>query len=375
MNDELLIQYFEAVKNTEEFIKFNRFTCLLKDMKNKPFEQFKTNLIELLKVYLPGYSEEQINAYFVLFFENYRKKTKPNISLSEDGFVDLEKTLFFPCSELCGNKGHFSQGWLILPDGKLYLCKYPLDADPDMDIKDKTCIYIPTMATGIAKALNVTVSENIIAKHTYGGLRILSENFVDREKGETLTTFYYSNMSYASNSISGVLAILEEELSVRNYPSEQIADAKLEFLKQEFVAKLIGLKDQKSENTGIIISEDENGNKNVRLAPMFDLDISFDISDSLLCVRRADNGRGFIGDLIKQYKDDQKFMEFVRASLDTLDMEAVFQNIYESTGIKFFKEEKSKPKLKRYSDYVEENVMLARKALEEIDNEKNKEEK
>ena len=91
---------------------------------------------------------------------------------------------------------------------------------------------------------------------------------------------------------------LTRNLELRQFPQEEIESTKTEFLKQEFVAKLIGLVDQTADNSPVIVSVDEDGKKHVRMAPMFDYDYSFHITKSGMTVRKCDDGQNTISSLI-----------------------------------------------------------------------------
>ena len=169
---------------------------------------------------------------------------------------------------------------------------------------------------------------------------------------------------------------MDRTLRLRNYPNDQIEKVKFEFLKQEFLAKLIGLKDQKADNTGIIISI-VDGKRCVRIGPMFDYDFSFKAAeDSILRSRKADNGKADIASLIEQYKDYPGFLDFVKKSVNTLNMENVYKNIYRKHGLKFFENYQDNTVLaKKFTSVVNANLDMARATLYAIENERKGEEK
>ena len=229
------------------------------------------------------------------------------------------------------------------------------------EVRDKDCIYCSIVGTGIAKAIGVDTSENTIAKRKDGWLRISSKNFL--RHGEELITFLGEGRNLY---VSEILEQLDRVEVLRNYPMKEINQVKLDYLKQEFLAKLIGLKDQKADNTGLVTSMGKNG-RHVRIAPMFDYDYSFFIGEKVdLSVNKCDNGREDIASLIIQYKDYPGFINFVKSAVSSLDMNKVYRGIYKDTGLSIFQNPENNTTLKRFSDFVESNLDKARFALDQL---------
>ena len=182
--------------------------------------------------------------------------------------------------------------------------------------------------------------------------RILSKNFL--KSNQELITYTDENKAL----ISEQMEILEQVLTLRKFPKEEIEQTKFDFLKQEFVAKLIRLADQTAENSPIITETDEKGNKHVKMAPMYDLDFSFHIGQENpnVITRKCDNGKDDIASFIQQYKDYSGFSEFVVSSIQHLDMEEVLKQIYESTGLIEFKDYKNNQKIMEFVNYVNKNI-------------------
>ena len=283
-----------------------------------------------------------------------------NLKRTEEGYIDLKNMHVIYIRQ--GNFGTYSENWLNI-SGEMYLCKIPLHLTQYGSIfTDEKGIYAPLIATGIAKLIGVEAAENYIAMHEDGYPRILSKKFTSER--EELNSFYHTETN-KRDKIATVLIILENFLKSRCNDRITIERIKLDFLKQEFVAKIIGLGDQHSDNTGIITDNDSE--IPVRLAPMFDLDFSFFIQKAArLNTRIANNGEDNIESLIEQYKNYPGFISFVRKSLNVIDIDKVFANIYENTGIKAFKDESNNKSLEPYAYFVKGNVKKAKATLRKL---------
>ena len=269
--------------------------------------------------------------------------------------------------------GQYTNGYYMFSDGSIYIAKTPLYYYKGTSgVSDPNCKFNALIAEGIAKELGISTSENVLSKRENGQVRILSKYFLD--PNEELVEFYDHN---EGNGISGVYNELNSSLSLRNYSKNQIDSTCMEFLKQEFLAKLIGLQDQKCDNTGIIISMDESGNRSVRMAPMFDYDYSFKPAENVgYRVRFATNGKADIASFIEDFSDNKEFLEFVRNSIDNLDMEKVYERIYNSKGLEFFKNHKENLALREnFTEFVNANLQKARICLQKIEKQKMGEEK
>ena len=367
MTEEEFNEYFNSIAETKEFHELSEFLKIDKHQGKTFLDKFKKYLSiqharrDTREFGVPNYD------HFYNFFEAYRKK-EFSVVQDEKGLVDLSKTLNMRQPVLyASNKGIFTDSYCIFSDGSIYISKIPLHyLKGKSDVSDPNCIYNPIIATGIAKELGIDTSENVLGRKENGEIRILSKNFL-RPEEELITFFEYQE----HQKISEVLSSLETNLTLRKYPKEQIEKIKFDYLKQEFLAKVIGLTDQKEDNTTLIISTDENGRKTVRMAPMYDYDFSFHIAEDLgFRILESDNGRTDLVSFIEQYRDYPGFLDFVKKSVNTLDMEKVYKNIYNETGLKFFENSTENPVLKDgYTKFVNSNLYMAKLILKEFERE------
>ena len=248
---------------------------------------------------------------------------------------------------------------MMMTDGSIYISKEPLYYKAMQGITNKYCIYCPLIASYIAKELGVK-SAQISLANTDKGYRILSKNFLN--ENEEIVTY-----SESKELISQYMSAIDENLKMRKFDESEIEEVKFEFLKQEFVAKLIELKDQHANNSPFIISMDEDGKKHVRMAPMFDFDYCFHIAkDVKYMSRKCDNGKVDIGSLIEQYKDYSGFIEFAKTSIEKLDIIKIFKQIYQDKKIEKFNSYQEDEEMQAFIDFVNKNIQLAKTTLEKI---------
>ena len=359
-------QYIESIQDEPEFISLNKFIQFSIYSKNGELSMF-----EAVKEYLKlNHSRRDTDIpfdpdydHFYNFYEKYKNKDA-SIVYKAEGEIDLGKTphLVQP-ARVAKNKGYFTDNYLILPDGTIFISKIPLNYKSSISLeREPNCRYNTIIATKMAKKLGITTSENFLARLADGQYRTLSKFFL--RPNEEFVTFFKDE---GNPKISTIYKKLEETLTLRKYPAERIEEIKMEFLKQEFLAKLIGLDDQKADNTGLIAGIDANGERTIRLTPMFDYDYSFLTGEKSDIVRRqADNGKTDIVSLIEQYKDNPDFMQFVKKSLTSFDIKKVYQSLYEEDRLTCFKNYESNGYLCLIMGFVDYNLKRAREKLKEL---------
>ena len=380
MTAEDFKEYLESIKDTTELQEIENFLKISRQKGEINFDKWYNYLrIQHPRTDIREYGIPDYN-HFKDFFEAYRKK-ESRTEFDTRGLIDLSKTLYMRQPVLyASGKGEFTDSYCLFPDRSIYILKIPLHYFPNKsEIVDSACAYNPVIATGIAKELGIETSENILGVRRDGQIRILSKYFL--KPNEELVNFYKpeeskefamqgEEIAEVDEKISDIFKELDKSLTLRNYPKDQIEKAKLDFLKQEFLAKLIGLNDQKWDNTGLIISN-EGGKRSVHMAPMFDYDFSFQVAEDLdLRVRKADNGKGDIASFIEQYRYYPGFLDFVEKSVNTLDMGKVYNNIYKETGIKYFSNYKENSRLAlKYTNIVNKNLDIAKSLLKTYERE------
>lgn len=364
MEFEEVKRYIDSVKESNKFKELDDFTKMTQIKENQDIYE---NIKYYISIYHSRHDCEEFfqpdYEYFIKFLEHYLKDEPIEMVLDDSGYIDLSKSLHLVRPlKFVGGSGYFIDNHKIFTDGSKYICKLPLYHRGGSGISNGYCLYAPLIASYIAKQLNIDAAEISLAC-AYNGYRILSKNFL--KPNEEIVT-YTEDTEEAL--VSEQLRQMEEALRLRRFPTNEIEEVKFDFLKQEFVAKLIGLKDQKMENSPLVVSVDEEENKHVKMAPMLDFDYSFHIGEEvpLMRVRKCDNGEVDIGSLIEQYKDYPGFKEFVINSMKSFDITRVFKRIFEETGNKLFKDYENNEQMMKFINFVNRNARIARAAIAKI---------
>lgn len=361
MDFEEVKKYIDDVKESHKFKELDEFT---KMTQMKEEEDIYENIKYYLGLYYSRHDCKEFfqpdYEYFIEFLEHYLKDEPIEMFLDDNGYIDLSKNLnLVRPSRFVGGSGCFIDNHKIFTDGSKYICKLPLNYKGKSGISNKYCIYAPLIASYIAKQLNIESSEISLAR-THSGCRILSKNFLN--SNEEIVTY---TKDTEEALISEQLKQMEEALRLRKFPTNEIEKVKFDFLKQEFMAKLIGLKDQKVENSPLVVSVDEEENKHVKMAPMLDFDYSFHIGEKVpfMRVRKCDNGEVDIGSLIEQYNNYPGLKEFAINSMKSFDITQVFNNIFKETGNKLFKDYENDEQMMEFINFVNKNARIARETI------------
>lgn len=354
MEVEEFKNYFEKIKNSSEFKAVDEFTHMTSFAKTKDIHE---NIKKYLEIYhavkntkvffIPDYD------YLVSFLKEYLGDKKAIIEYTDNGEINLEKSLYIKQPALFfGAKGSFVDGQLMFTDGKKYVIKMPLNYITRSGVNNSECRFCGIIGSNICKTLGVDTA-NISMAFGKSGYRLLSENFL--KPGEEIITAI-EETEYISEYINRT----KEELTLRKYPQKEIDETILQYKKQEFISKLIGLQDQKVENSPLIHFVDNNGVKHIKMAPMMDFDYCFHLENGLL-MRKCDNEGTDIKSFILQFKEDKEFIDFIKNSVSKLNMEELYKKIYEETGLNDFKEPQN---LKNFTEFVGNNLKIAREAID-----------
>jgi len=353
MNFKEFKDYFETIKNSAEFKKVDEFTHMTSFANAE-------DVYENIKKYLGVYHKlkdsknffEPDYDYLVKFLKKYLGDKKPEIQYTEKGAVDLQQSLYLSQPAIYfGHKGSFVEGQVMFTDGKKYVVKTPLNQMGKSGVNNPECRFCGIIGSNICKTLEVdTANINIAFGKT--GYKIISENFL-KPREEIITAI--EETEYISEYINRT----QEELTLRKYPQNEIKETIFQYKKQEFVSKLIGLQDQKIENTPLIHYVDKNGKKHIKMAPMMDFDYSFHLGNDLL-IRKCDNEGEDLESFILQFQDDLELMNFIKTSILKLNMNELYKKIYEETGLTDFKEPEN---FEKFTEFVENNLKIARDTI------------
>ena len=192
MTEEEFREYIDNIKDTEAFRKLQDFINFSGNNLYVSVTNYLNRYFKRTKGYSPFAPDYD---YFHTFFELFRTKQKV-VKRNNAGEIDLQKTPYLKQIPvfLSKKRGHFTDDYIILTDGSVFITKYPIC---DGFLKWK---YNPIIATGIANYLGVSTSENFLAVKD-GEYRILSKCFLN--PGEELITFFEN--SHSNSRVSVVL--------------------------------------------------------------------------------------------------------------------------------------------------------------------------
>lgn len=156
---------------------------------------------------------------------------------------------------------------------------------------------------------------------------LLSEDFVDEEKGEELfsgdSVVQKPKGLFKSKKLSSMeytLEQIENWCRLRKFPKEQIEEAKRDFIKQSLFNKLVNRTDETNKNFGLVVSKG-----NVKLAPGFDYDHSFSTM-KIPVVRRTVNGKdSSIEGFVQYYSKYEWFRNWLPEAISKIDIEQVLE--------------------------------------------------
>ena len=115
---------------------------------------------------------------------------------------------------------------------------------------------------------------------------------------------------------------IETFLQNKNIKKEYIENIKKDFLKQTFFFKLIDNKDQNNRNWGIIFGKDK-----VELAPLYDFEFCFGNKIKNNIERYIGDKKTDILSFIQSCKNMDWFINWIKQSIDDLNMEIVYKNV------------------------------------------------
>lgn len=291
--------------------------------------------------------------------------------LDKDDAIDIRD---LPCYELDWSiaDSKFAKRWIVLPDLKTYLEKRVV---PDYLITGEgssshnvliNSLVLPEVIGkfGMPAARYYVIKSYPDEPEADYGYGLITPNFVDIENGEELIEGSDIVISKKFNPKSRTMIEgIKEGLSLRKFNADDIAQIEIDALKQIFIGRFIDNKDEMNRNFSVIV----NG-KHARIAPMYDFD--FCAGNGLRFnrnrERELDNGSSNVGDFAAEFKKYPWFEEWVRTSLDQIDIKEIFQDISLRGGYYF-----QETTVRRYEEFFErqkEQVLdgLARQKDEKV---------
>ena len=312
---------------------------------------------------------------FFDLLEHYKSKKYREPIRDEQGLIILTKSGFNSCNGYYTGKiksvktglgsGEYIEGRFISTDRKEYIKKFSMDARGKMSeynhhIQSR---YNGVIAHEIFKYFEIQSASYLPAITKFPYYYVITENFLnDNQELITFDDCYINTTNeedIASVQLrelhhSDIIRILKENITMRYKRnmtdisfSSLIGKLKLQYAEQEFIKRLIGLKDEKLGNIAII--KTSNGNElevpEIDISPAFDLDVSFNFgAETKMAQTRTDNGKVDIKSLIEEFSNINGFKSFIDSIFYKIQdedqvIELILNNSYETSHAVFFLDE------------------------------------
>lgn len=307
-----------------------------------------------------------------------------DLYFDENGRLDLEK--MHPIKSMIQvNNSSKAYGWMILPDlttGILKVSLEKIERNKEDGIRAR---YTTLAAMGIARNLGLESAQYYLTTNNEEGDfkselgYIYSPNFL-KENEELISGLDMSTDMQTLMEIRGDMnnvdmirneKLINVYLKNRRFSSEEIEEVRRDFVKQCIFRKIINDSDEANRNWGIIVKNESMYNeknqnnsikKTVKIAPMYDFEYAF--QTKYKNVYRTINGSADIEDFINYYKKEEWFKNWVNEVVCNLDMDDVYNEVFNSSKIKIPEE---------YKIYFSEEVKEKLKEIKEcINKEKNR---
>ena len=277
-------------------------------------------------------------------------------------------------------KGTFREGIYISTDGKEHIKKRTMDLEPQMnDFKHRKQLrYNGVIANQVFKSFGEESATYLPAIKFPPYYYIISENFL--KENQELITFddLYHEKDKECYKHSEILKLLEGNIRIRYKNSmdekeynELIKKLELQYSKQAFIKKIIGLGDEKIGNLGIVLttSGEEMEIPQIDMSPAFDLDMSFNIADEANMYRiTTDNEKNDIKSFVEEFKKVDGFSDFITNVINIMKKEDeliddIINKSYEVSKAKYFKDEDN---ITNYKNYLKARFQETRQAYNEL---------
>lgn len=256
----------------------------------------------------------------LILYKQY-KNNPIGVSLFElQEYVDLRKMEFFYINRNVPT-GDCVDSWIGLSDLKEYMLK--------------RLVSYKVMGKGdVNKILwNSRILPEIINRVGLQSAKYYITTFYEQDQGEEdefLITpsfleqgdelVHLKDICGSELEIPAIEKKIQEYLRLRHFSKEQIETLRKEFIKQVFMSKFLANKDENNGNTSIIIGQD-NGMRNIKMAPMYDLD--FSCGNERLCdcnIERTINKKSDLKSFVNYYKEEEWFSEWIKEKVLTLQI-------------------------------------------------------
>lgn len=335
-------------------------------------------------------NKESIDNFFDLL-EHYRTKTFREPIRDENGVIQLFKSGFnsgnafytgkIKTVKAGSGKGAYVEGIYISPNRKEFIKKFSMDAKGQMqNYKHHTqSRYNGVIAHEVFEYFGEKSASYLAAITKPPYYFLITENFLsNNQELITLEDFYLTEPEFEYRHHSDILELIKSNIFMRYRRAMEeenlnsiINKLKFQYSKQALLKRIIGLKDEKLGNIGIILTTNTNESQipEVDISPAFDLDLSFNFAEECeMAQKHTDSGEVDIRSFIKEFANTNGFREFVESIVrkvrnEDLAAETIINNAYNASKAKFFIDENNR---KDYSDFLKARFRETRQAYNEI---------
>lgn len=285
------------------------------------------------------------------------------INLSKSGFTE-ENGFYMKDKkvELTAHKqlGLYYRNIYVSTDRKIYLVKIAMDNKGQISGYEKgiETEYNPVLAQNIFEYFEEPVAKYLVAKiEGFPNRIILTENFLQKNQELIHLCDFYElekdeqDSSEEKDTHSSRLKLIENNLRIRyerqmgkDKFEELLGKIKLQYVRQEFMKKMLGPMDNNFGNSGLILTTTGNDMDipEIDLSPAYDLDLSFNIAEEVEVSRTyTDNGKDDMESYIDEFKNVEGFRKFLDGIVEKMQdedlPEKLVNDTYEKTGLEFLK--------------------------------------
>lgn len=332
-------------------------------------------------------TQEDVDNFFDLL-SYYETKTYREPIRNKDGVIEIKKSGFNSGNAFytrhvkplirCNAKGTFLDGILVTTDGKEYIKKLTMDSEGRLNgfTYREQARYNGTIAHEVFEFFGEKSANYLPAIYIAPAYYVLSENFLDQNQELiNLSDFFQDKQEY---NHSEILRLLEDNIRIRyknNIGEEEynklINKLKMQYIRQAFLKKVIGLGDEKLENIGIVLTTngDEMKVPDIDISPAFDLDMSFDLAEERKMRRiPTKNGQTDIKSFIEEFSHFDGFKEFMNMITRKIEeeetvIETILDKSYEVSKANYFIQEDAR---RNYKNYLRTRFRETKEAYQEI---------
>ena len=341
---------------------------------NQDIKDVIKNIEEYIWDHIAGHNKEEFPKAvrkFITFFENYQNKKSPNFTLpSKDGDLkNIKKDLLSISSGYHIYKdyrffkkrvnGFYMKGAYLGTDHAIYLAKKSM-ISRSLPVNDEIkweVDFNPIMASEVFSFFEKPAASYYVAKQDgYPFKIILTRSFLKENQELISLSDLYGDVlddediidTYTSriNIIKNNLFLRYKDKLGEKGINELIEKVCEEYCIQEFFKQLIGPMDINYGNTSLILTNNGSSVPGIDIAPAYDLDVSFHISDGLMdsnilgLIRDKDNQPITMFSLIEEFKNYKGFREFLKEFARIITSEDVaskiVQRVIDKTNLIYF---------------------------------------